>query len=182
MDSHHLLSTHLLGPLFMEYESMIRMYERDLKNKTMEVQTQGDEIKFLVKENDELLQRLDIQQREYLKLVEETRDNADLLAIKTGSMKYNNMNSSALGIDEVRELKERCHLLTDENQVLFEQVTQLRAYYDKYNEEVTSKLSEAEYKSQAYDMLQAEFENIAKERENILRDRQFFESKFLETS
>lgn len=117
LESHHLLSTYLLGPLFMEYESMIRIYDRDVKNKSMEIQTQGDEIKLLVRENEELLQRLDIQQREYLKLVEETRDNADLLAIKTGSLKStgNNFNGGGPGIDEVRDLKERCHLLTDEN-------------------------------------------------------------------
>lgn len=41
----------------------------------------------LLKENEELSNRLDVQQREYLKIVEETRDNADLLAMRTGSLK-----------------------------------------------------------------------------------------------
>ena len=41
----------------------------------------------MVKENEDMHSRLEVQQREYLKLVEETRDNADLLALRTGSLK-----------------------------------------------------------------------------------------------
>lgn len=48
-----------------------------------------------------------------------------------------------MGIDEVKELRERIHLLTEENQVLFEQITLLRSHYDKYNEECGLKLQEA---------------------------------------
>lgn len=47
--------------------------------------------------------------------MEETRDNADLLAIKTGSLRGTNGSMGGGGIDEVRELKERCNILTDEN-------------------------------------------------------------------
>ena len=43
----------------------------------------------MVKENEDMHSRLEVQQREYLKLVEETRDNADLLALRTGSLKAN---------------------------------------------------------------------------------------------
>ncbi len=46
----------------------------------------------LVKENEELSSRLEVQQREYLKIVEETRDNADLLAMRTGSLKNTEAN------------------------------------------------------------------------------------------
>jgi hypothetical protein len=37
------------------------------------------------------------------------------------------------GIDEVRELRQRIHLLTEENHSLFEQVTLLRAHFDSFN-------------------------------------------------
>ncbi len=55
--------------------------------KNLEVQRQAEEIRSLVRENEELGSRLEVQQREYLKVVEETRDNADLLAMRTGSLR-----------------------------------------------------------------------------------------------
>lgn len=74
--------------------------------------------------------------------------------MRTGSLKGansspegDNNNRGESGIDEVRELRERVHLLTEENHVLFEQITLLRSHYDKYNEEITGKMQEAEYKS-----------------------------------
>jgi hypothetical protein len=33
-----MLSSHLLGPLFLEYEAQIKQFERDLKTKKLEVQ------------------------------------------------------------------------------------------------------------------------------------------------
>lgn len=57
----------------------------------------------------------------------------------------------------MRDLRDRVHLLTEENHVLFEQITLLRSHYDKYNEEINVKMQEAEYKSQAYDILHSDF-------------------------
>lgn len=54
----------------------------------------SEEVKLMVKENEDIYSRLEIQQREYLKLVEETRDNADLLALRTGSLKNGNEGGS----------------------------------------------------------------------------------------
>lgn len=68
--------------------------------------------------------RLEVQQREYLKLVEETRDNADLIAMK----------GQGDG-DEVRDMRARIHLLTEENHALFDQVTLLRAHFDTFNKD-----------------------------------------------
>jgi chromosome segregation ATPase len=82
-----ILSSHLLSPLFLEYESSLRQLEREVKTRTLESMRQAEEIKMLVRENEELASRLEVQQREYLKIVEETRDNADLLALRTGSLK-----------------------------------------------------------------------------------------------
>jgi hypothetical protein len=55
-----------------------------------------------------------------MKLVEETRDNADILAMRTGSLRGGEAEKSESVIDEVKELKDRVHLLTEENHVLFE--------------------------------------------------------------
>lgn len=133
-----ILSSHLLSPLFLEYESSLRQVERDLKSKRLECQRQSEEIQLLVKENEEIATRLDVQSREYLKLVEETRDNADLLALRTGGSLKKEGGESEFTVDEVKELRQRVHLLTEENQVLFEQITLLRSYYDKFNEEISA--------------------------------------------
>jgi hypothetical protein len=76
------LSSHLLGPLIMEYENALRQMERENRQMSAEVQRQAEDIRAVVRENEDLAQRLEIQQREYLKIVEETRDNADILAFK----------------------------------------------------------------------------------------------------
>ena len=57
-------------------------------------------------------------------------------------------------------MRDRVHLLTEENHVLFEQITLLRSHYDKYNEEITAKMQEAEFKSQAYDLVHADVQRL----------------------
>ena len=84
-----MLNAHLLAPLFLEYESQIRLLNREFKQKSSETSRLAEELKLMVKENEDMHSRLEVQQREYLKLVEETRDNADLLALRTGSLKAN---------------------------------------------------------------------------------------------
>ena len=84
-----MLNAHLLAPLFLEYESQIRLLNREVKQKSSETSRLAEELKLMVKENEDMHSRLEVQQREYLKLVEETRDNADLLALRTGSLKAN---------------------------------------------------------------------------------------------
>jgi len=168
------MSAHLLGPLFLEYESALKQLEREVRGKALETQKQAEEIRALVRENEELAGRLEVQQREHLKLVEETRDNADLLAMRTGSLK-------SAGEEDTRELRNRVHLLTEENHVLFEQITLLRSHYDKYNEEVAARIAEADAKSQAYDFLNKEFEVLAVERDQLLQAKVFLEGKVQET-
>ena len=55
-----MLGSHLLGPLFLEYEGTIRALERELRAKTQEVLRQAEEMNGLVKENEEMGQRLEI--------------------------------------------------------------------------------------------------------------------------
>jgi hypothetical protein len=55
-----------------------------------------------MRENDEMSQRMEVQQREYLKMVEETRDHADLLIMRNAG---GNGGAPADGIDEVQELR-----------------------------------------------------------------------------
>lgn len=94
--------------------------------------------------------------------MEETRDNSDVLAMRTGSFKggYHESPNKAPLEDDSKELLERIHLLTEENHVLFEQITLLRSHYDKFNEEVANKQQEASYKISAFDALQNEFAQL----------------------
>ena len=97
--------------------------------------------------------------------MEETRDNADLLSMRTGSLRP---SSESADPTEMKDLRTRVHLLTEENQVLFEQITLLRSHYDHYNDQLTSKLTEADAKSQAFDLLQQEFSFVSRDRDELL--------------
>jgi len=54
-----------------------------------------------MRENDEMSQRMEVQQREYLKMVEETRDHADLLIMRNAG----GGGAPADGVDELQELR-----------------------------------------------------------------------------
>jgi hypothetical protein len=55
-----MLASHLLGPLFLEYEANSKQLERELKAKSQEVARQADEMRALAIENDELTQRMEV--------------------------------------------------------------------------------------------------------------------------
>ena len=59
-------------------------------------------------------------------------------------------------MDEIMALRKRAHLLTEENQVLFEQMNQLRAHYDQFNKEHADKVDEANKKIARYAKLENE--------------------------
>ncbi len=67
--------------------------------------------------------------------------------------------------------------MTEENHVLFEQITLLRSYYDKFNEEIAAKSQEAEAKTSAYDYLHKEFERITHERDELMKAKSYLEQK-----
>ena len=180
-----MLSSHLISPLLLEYESTLRQLERELKASKLENLKHSAEIQALVHENEELSSRLEIQQREYLKIVEETRDNADLLAMRTGSLKSSVAEgfsrADASQVDELKDLRNRVHLLTEENHVLFEQITLLRSHYDKYNEEIAAKVTEADSKAASYDFLNKEFEALLQQRDELFKAKSYLEAKLSET-
>ena len=169
-----MLSSHLLGPLFLEYEAHSRLLERELRAKTQEVARQAEEMRALARENEEVTQRMEVQQREYMKMVEETRDHADLLVMRNG-------NGGQEGGDEVRELRQRIHLLTEENHSLFEQVTLLRAHFDSFNRDCSAQLEEATAKSAAFDLLHAQVSQLISERDRLLAQKLETERRLEET-
>jgi chromosome segregation ATPase len=163
----------------MEYEGTIRQFERELRDKTMEITRQGEEMRSVIKENEELAQRLEVQQREYLRLVEETRDNADILAMR--SLGANGEGSPRGSFDEVKELRERIHLLTEENQALFEQVTLLRAHFDGFNRDCQIQIEDAAAKGASFDMLSGQVSKLIEERDRLLGEKLEAERRLSET-
>lgn len=89
---------------------------------------------------------LQIKQREYQKLIQETRKNVALLDEDIGSDQHQ---------EENKNLKERYNLLSEENHILFEQVTLLRAHHDQFNKETTEKLADAEAKASRFDFIKS---------------------------
>ena len=73
------LGAHLLSPLFTEYERTISALEAELKIVKAELSRKFQLERDLVTENERLASDLEVKTREYVKLIEETRDNIDLL-------------------------------------------------------------------------------------------------------
>lgn len=54
---------------------------------------------------------------------------------------------------ERHELDKRNALLSEENQILFEQVSMLKSHFDNFNTDYSSKVNEADEKIAAFDKL-----------------------------
>lgn len=131
--------------------------DREIKAQGHEVTRLNDHLRHITRENEDMATRLEVQQREYLKMIEETRDNADLIAMK----------GQGDG-DEVRDMRSRIHLLTEENHALFDQVTLLRAHFDSFNKDCANQMEEASAKAQAFDLLHGQVSKLIEERDFLL--------------
>ena len=83
----------------------------------------------MVMENDQLRQELEMSKREYLRIVEENRDHANVVRPNKAGGQADGDGGPGAGdsaghatSDEIMELKNRAHLLSEENQTLFQKV------------------------------------------------------------
>ena len=97
-----------------EYETQISLQADEIKSLRFHLKKELDREKELIAENDRLAEDLEVKHREYFKLLSETRDNADLLTLLGDSSKQSENGES------YKMLKERIHMLTEENHILFE--------------------------------------------------------------
>ena len=74
-----LLGGHIIGPLISEYENHIKSLKREVSTFKTALRQQTDSQRELMTENETLVQNLAVKQREYIKLVEETRENVGIL-------------------------------------------------------------------------------------------------------
>ena len=85
---------------------------------------QGEIHRELMSENERLVASLEVKQREYLRLIEETRANAAALeqlgAEEPANVGAGNGDVGEDGSKDSGNSRERIHLLTEENHILFE--------------------------------------------------------------
>jgi len=93
-----------------------------------------------------LRDELETAKREFLRIVEENRDHSDVTRANKSGDGEDNDKVSLASREEIMELKNRAHLLTEENQVLFQQISVLRSHYDEFNKAHEAKTEDANKK------------------------------------
>lgn len=68
----------MLAPLFEEYETHIQKLNSEVRCLKLDVSKLQDSQQSLIKENEDLSMKLSVKQREYLKLVQDTRRNVNV--------------------------------------------------------------------------------------------------------
>ena len=138
-------SSYYMSPLLLAYDDHFYNVEKELKTAHLEISRLHENMRQLQVENNKLSDNLELKIREYSKLVARTISNSDILS---------NFQ------EEKQELDQRCALLTEENQMLLEQVTLLKQHYDTFNRDYSDKVDDAERKISSYDTLNIKFERV----------------------
>lgn len=75
------------------------------------------------------------------------------------------------------ELKNRAHLLTEENNLLFQQISVLRSHYDLFNKDHQAKMDEANLKISTVDRLHQDLQSLVLQRDNLSKTSQSLDQK-----
>lgn len=141
-----------MSPLLTAYDDHLYNIEKELKIAHLEIHHLNDFIWQLSTENEVLSDKLDLKVWEYAKLVSETIKNSNVL------------ENYEL---ERHELDKWNALLSEENQILFEQVSMPKAHFDTFNQDYSSKVHEADEKIAAFDKLHTQHEQLLHDFEEI---------------
>lgn len=158
-------SSYYMSPLLLAYDDHFYNVEKELKAAHMEISRLHENMRQLQIENNKLSDNLELKIREYSKLIAKIISNSDILT------NYQ---------EERQELQERCNLLTEENQMLLEQVTLLKSHYDTFNKDYSEKVDDAERKITVYDSLNFKYEKVCKSIMEYEKNNKFLESKIRE--
>lgn len=184
-----LVDGHTVGPLIKEYEKTISRYQNEMETLRREVRDSREEQRKVIEENSNLVSQLEIKQREYQRLVEETRNHIDVLDQTGAISSQNNENVDQTLLKQQEDLgtgtslvtpaewKERTHLLSEENHILFEQVTLLRAHHDQFSKECAAKMDQAKEKIDKFDGVQTALNQVTIERDELIRANSFLETR-----
>ena len=96
-----------------------------------------EDCKAVIEENDQLREEVQVKNRELLRIsIEKENHPGEFGSQSQGQPDKNEDGSSPAGVNQVIiELKNKAHLLSEENQILFQQITVLRSHYDQFNKD-----------------------------------------------
>ena len=155
-----------MSPLLTAYDDHLYNLEKELKSTELahiEIHHLNDHIKELANENELISDKLEVKMREFAKLVSDTIKNSDVMQ----------------NFEEQRmEMDKRNALLSEENQILFEQVQMLKSHYEDF----TGKGQEAQEKVLAFDQLHQDHQELLHQFQELLRQKEFTESQLVERS
>ena len=129
-----------------------------------------------------------MSKREYLRIVEENRDHANVVRPNKANGQADpegpvvGESAGQASSDEIMELKNRAHLLSEENQTLFQKVQVLMAHYDSSKEEHDQKMEEANKKISMVASLQNDLQQVILQRDNFSKTNAFLDKKLSITS
>ncbi|CAI2363006.1 unnamed protein product [Moneuplotes crassus] len=158
-------SSYYMSPLLLAYDDHFYTVERELKSSHLEIAKLHENMRILEMENSKLSDNLELKIREYSKLVAKTIQNSDILTDFQV---------------EKKEMDERLYLLTEENQMLLEQVTLLKQHYDTFNNDYSQKVEDAERKIASYDQLNSQYKKAYTELVEVQKSNQFLDNKIRE--
>ena len=158
-------SSYYMSPLLLAYDDHFYNVEKELKSSHLEVSRLHENMRQLEVENAKLSDNLELKIREYSKLVAKTIQNSDIL--------------TDFQVEKA-EMDDRLHLLTEENQMLLEQVTLLKQHYDTFNTDYSQKVEDAERKIASYDSLNLKFTKSYNDLIEYQKNNQFLENKIKE--
>lgn len=158
-------SSYYMSPLLLAYDDHFYNVEKELKAGHLEIARLHENMRQLEIENSKLSDNLELKIREYAKLVAKTIENSDILT--DFQM-------------EKADMDERLNLLTEENQMLLEQVTLLKQHYDTFNRDYSEKVEDAEKKIASYDSLNVKYTKAFQDLTELTKNNKFLESKVKE--
>ena len=84
--------------------------------------------------------------------------------------------------EEKASLDKRNALLSEENQILLEQVAMLKAHFDSFNQDYSSKVVEADEKIAAFDSLHIQHERLLVSHDEARKHKEYLEIQIRELS
>lgn len=132
-------------------------------------------------ENDQLREQLETTKREMQSLVHSNFKHFDI----TKPNKGENGEAADFGQasqGEIMELKNRAHLLSEENNSLLQQIGVLRSHYDTFNKDHSQKVEEANKRLQGLDKLNNDLQSLLLQRDNLSRTSQALDQKLKNTT
>lgn len=81
---------------------------------------------------------------------------------------------------KIMELQNKNHLLSEENQILFQQIDVLRAHYDQFNKDHADRTEEANKKISKFERVKDDLQIATQQKDNFARTTAYLDQKLEE--